>query len=58
MNSILSGIRIVVEHVIAGIKRCRIVKEIFRNTIDGFDDIVMELACGLHNFRNKLRNSH
>ena len=58
MNSILSGIRIVVEHVIAGIKRCRIVKDIFRNTIEGFDDLVMELVCGLHNFRNKLRNSH
>ena len=55
INSVLSGIRIVVEHVIAGIKRCRIVKDIFRNTIEGFDDLVMELACGLHNFRVKMR---
>jgi len=57
INSVLSGIRIVVEHVIAGIKRCRIVKDIFRNTTEAFDDLVMELACGLHNFRVNLRNA-
>ena len=41
--------RIVVEHVICGVKRCRIVKDVFRNTKDKFDDLVMEIACGLHN---------
>lgn len=51
LNRVISQIRIVVEHVIAGVKRCRIVKDIFRNTSTGFDDLVMELACGLHNFR-------
>jgi len=30
-NTIISSIRIVVENVICGIKRCRIVKEIFIN---------------------------
>lgn len=57
LNSVISGIRMVVEHVIAGIKRCRIVKDIFRNTSTGFDDLVMVLACGLHNFRVYFRKA-
>jgi hypothetical protein len=32
-------------------KRSRIVKDLFRNTQDLYDDLVMEIACGLHNFR-------
>ena len=39
------------ESIIAGIKRCRIVKDIFRNTKEKYDDLVMDIACGLHNFR-------
>lgn len=54
-NSLISSIRIVVEHVIAGVKRLRIVKDVFRNTKEKFDDLVMELACGLHNFRTLTR---
>ena len=42
---------IAVEHVLAGVKRCRIVKDVFRNTKPLFDDLVMEIACGLHNAR-------
>jgi DDE superfamily endonuclease len=56
LNRVLSSSRIVVEHIIAGIKRCRIVKDILRNTRIGFEDIVMEIACALHNFRQKLRS--
>jgi hypothetical protein len=47
----MASTRIVVEHIIAGVKRCRIVKDIFRNTKAGFADLVMEIACGLHNWR-------
>lgn len=54
-NSLISRIRIIVEHVICGIKRCRIVKDVFRNTKDRFDDLVMDIACGLHNFRTEQR---
>ena len=54
-NRLISSIRIAVEHVISGVKRCRIVKDIFRNTLDEYDDLVMELACGLHNFRTAER---
>ena len=50
-NSLISSIRIVIEHIIAGIKRCRIVKDLFRNTKEKYDDLVMEIACALHNFR-------
>ena len=54
-NQVISSIRILVEHVIAGVKRCRIVRDVLRNTKAHFDDLVMEIACGLHNFRATLR---
>ena len=54
-NALISSVRIVVEHVICGVKRCRIVKDVFRNTRDKFADLVMEIACGLHNFRTACR---
>jgi hypothetical protein len=54
-NKIISSIRILIEHIIAGVKRCRIVKDVFRNTKLYFADQVMEIACGLHNFRTTLR---
>ena len=54
-NSLISSIRVSVEHVISGVKRCRIVKDVFRNTKDKYDNLVMEIACGLHNFRSEHR---
>ena len=57
LNSLIASIRIPVEHVLSGVKRCRIVKDVFRNTKAGFDDLVMVLACGLHNFRSAARYS-
>ena len=56
VNRVISRSRVAVEHVISGIKRCRIVKDIFRNTRIEFEDIVMEIACALHNFRQKHRS--
>ena len=50
-NRKLAKVRIKVEHAISGIKRSRTVKDILRNTKDGFSDLVMVIACGLHNFR-------
>jgi hypothetical protein len=55
-NRTISKVRIIVEHVICGVKRCRIVKDIFRNTRGEFGDLVMEIACGLHNFRTARRS--
>lgn len=50
-NRLISSVRVVVEHIISGVKRLHIVKQVFRNKKEGFDDLVMEIACGLHNFR-------
>ena len=52
-NKEISSFRILVEHAIGGIKKWRIVKERFRCRKFGFDDLVMLIACGLHNFRIK-----
>ena len=38
-NRLISSIRVVIEHIIAGVKRCRIVKDVFRNTRQGFDEV-------------------
>ena len=43
------------EHALAGVKRCRIVKDVLRNTKEGDSDSVMEAACGLHNLRVETR---
>ena len=56
LNRLFSSGRVVVEHVIAGVKRCRIVKEVLRLTKDGISDLVMEIACGLHNLRVECRH--
>jgi hypothetical protein len=45
-----------VEHAIAGVKRCRIVKDVFRLTKQGTSDLVMEIAWGLHNLRVSIRH--
>ena len=50
-NKKISSFRILVEHAIGGVKKCRIVKERFRCRKFGFDDLVILIACGLHNFR-------
>lgn len=53
-NRHVSQQRVRIEHVIASVKRCRIVKDTIRLWKDGVRDLVMELACGLHNFRLQL----
>jgi len=50
-NTAISCQRIGVEHTIGGVKVYRIVHDVFRNMRQGFDDLVMETACGLHNLR-------
>jgi hypothetical protein len=49
-------VRIIAEHVISGIKRCHILKDVFRNIQAGFSDQVIVIACGLHNFRTQCRS--
>lgn len=50
-NATISKQRIGVEHCLGGVKVFRIVHDVFRNLRQDFDDLVMEIACGLHNFR-------
>lgn len=55
LNRVISSVRMQVEHAIAGIKRCRIVKDVFRNWLDGLSDLVVDIACALHNWRVSFR---
>jgi len=55
LNKMISNVRIVVENVICGVKRCRIVKEPLRLTKERISVVVMEIACGLHNLRVTFR---
>ncbi len=56
INQIFSSARVVVEHTLSGVKRCRIVKDVLRLTKAGISDLVMEIACGLHNLRVTCRH--
>jgi hypothetical protein len=51
LNKTIAHERIAIEHSLGGVKVFRIVHDIFRNVRLGFDDLVMDIACGLHNFR-------
>jgi len=50
-NREISRFRVLVEHAICGDKRSRIIKERLRCHKFEFNDLIMEIACGLHNFR-------
>ena len=56
LNHLISSARVVVENVLAGVKRCRIVQDVLRLTTQGIADVVMEIACGLHNLRVSCRH--
>ena len=58
MNKLFSSARIVVENVIAGVQRCRIVKDLLRLTSRGISDLVREIAGGLHNLRVTCRQPY
>ena len=49
-NTLISSIRSIVEHAIAGIKRYKSVSDVFRNRIGRLDDLFMEIAAGLWNY--------
>ena len=56
LNRVINAVCVRIEHSIAGIKRSRSVKDIFRNYVLDADD-VMTIACGLHNFRVRNRSN-
>jgi hypothetical protein len=49
-NRLISSIRVVIEHALAGIKRFRVLTDVLRNKIGLFDDMVIEVCSGLWNF--------
>jgi hypothetical protein len=54
-NKDISKERIGVEHSIGGVKLFEIVHTVYRNFREGFEDLTMETACGLHNWRLDFR---
>lgn len=50
-NKTLSQIRVKVENAICGVKRSHSVTDTYRNITEGMDDLLMSVACGLHNVR-------
>lgn len=49
-NRIISGIRIIAEHAIAGLKRLKAARDICRNRIPNMDDRMTLVSAGLWNF--------
>jgi hypothetical protein len=54
-NKLLASMRVSVEHMIAGVKKLRIVKDKIRLKKNQIRDRVMYIACGLHNLRLSYR---
>ncbi len=57
-NKLIASIRIVVEHAISGVKRCRIVKETIRLYDYHLRDNVLAVCSALHNFRVHKRTAY
>lgn len=49
-NKKKSSVRVLVENALAGVKRLRIVADVFRNRKKGFNDQAMLVSCGLWNY--------
>lgn len=49
-NRLISGIRVLSEHTIAGIKRFRSTTDVYRNRLPNLDDTFMLLSAGLWNY--------
>jgi hypothetical protein len=57
-NQTIASVRIVVEHAIGGLKRCRICKEIIRIYNPYIRDSIVETCAALHNFRLAWRDHY
>lgn len=47
LNQLISSIRVIVEHAIAGIKRYKAARDIYRHRMPNFDDLFQLLCAGL-----------
>ena len=50
MNQLISSIRVTVEHAIAGIKRYKAARDIYRHKTPNLDDLFQLLSAGLWNY--------
>lgn len=50
-NRAISSCRVVAEHALAGAKINRSIQDVYRNMTAGMNDLLMSVACGLHNLR-------
>ena len=48
-NRLLSSSRVYIEHVLGSVKRFRSVHDVVRMKIEGIEDDLMQICCGLHN---------
>jgi hypothetical protein len=55
-NRVISSFRVRVENAIASIKRFGVISGTLRNRKAYFDDLVMEISCGLSNLHLKMMN--
>src|SRR4030043_566946 len=49
-NKKISSKRVIIEHAIGGVKRLRIVSDVYRNIKADFEDKIMLVACGIWNY--------
>ena len=54
-NREVSAIRVRVEQAIGGLKPSNIISDIYRHRRGDFEDQVLPIAAGLHNFRRSMR---
>ncbi len=57
-NQRIASEKMRIEHTMCSVKRCRIVKDKIRYWQATIRDLVMEIACGLHNLRLRYRPWH
>lgn len=57
-NQRIASEKMRIEHTMSSVKRCRIVKDKLRYWQDRIRDMVMAIACGLHNIRMRHRPWH
>lgn len=56
-NKVLAQARVRAENAICGVKRAHAIADTYRGIKEGFDDLLLSVACGLHNVRVAYRYS-
>jgi hypothetical protein len=54
-NTWVARVRVKIEHIIGAVKNFRKVKEKFRGRLYAREDIIMLIACALHNLKQSVK---